>query len=137
MRVAAQDAARSLARIREVDERAVNTEMALARETRDKEDALKRAEANRVAGEESVRKVEELLEETRGMYAVAKNEREALRTTVKELEAELRDAHKREEKLSTRLASAEATSAEVSALKATLVPLQNIEKERDAALEEK
>ena len=90
-----------------------------------------------MAGEESVRKVEELLEETRGMYAVAKNEREALRTTVKELEAELRDAHKREEKLSTRLASAEATSAEVSALKATLVPLQNIEKERDAALEEK
>ena len=35
MRVAAQEAARSLARIREVDERAVNTEMALARETRD------------------------------------------------------------------------------------------------------
>jgi chromosome segregation ATPase len=137
MRVAAQEATRSLSRIREVDERVVDLEQAAARARRDTEDAEKRAEATRAAGELAVGKVEELLEETRGMYTVSNKDREVLRTAVQRLESELQDAQKREQLLSDSLADAEGVAAEVPVLKTSLASLQEIEVERDAALKEK
>jgi hypothetical protein len=137
MRVAAQEATRSLTRLREVDQRAVEMEKAVERAKRDSKDAEKRAEATRVAGEAAVGKVEELLEETRGMYKIAKNDRETLRAAVQRLELDLKGAEQREQELTSSLASAEEVAAELPALRASLASMTEIQAERDAAVKEK
>ena len=137
MRLAAEETVRSLNRVREVEDNASNLKIAAARAQRDAEDASRQCEKTRQAGEAAVKKVEDLLEESRGMYRVAKNEREELKETVKKLESELELSRSREQRLSESLVSSEAIAAEVPKLKATITKLLAVQDERDGLLEER